>query len=122
MKTLWDLWYFGDMTQGIRPYRLISAKFDINEKDRKGPHLRAKKVMTYLDALIVESDLMLPGKSSVAELSSAENDVLFAAVLNAAMTQLYEDEGKEYKNKGALCYGTLYNALCMKKKRKGRED
>ena len=83
--------------------------------------MRARKAMTYFDELTLENALMLPGRSSVAELSPAENDVLFAAVLDVAVTQLYKNEGKDYKNKGALCYGTLYNALCMKK-RKEREN
>lgn len=119
LRTLWDLWYFGDMTEGIRPYRLISAKFDLNDKDRKGPHLRARKIMRYLDDLTRGEDYMLPpGKSSVAELTCFENEELFARVLDVAIGQLYKGEGKECKNKGALCYGTLYNALCMKKRRR----
>ena len=80
-----------------------------------------KHHMRLEESLDIELKALLDGRSSVAELSPAENDVLFAAVLDVAVTQFYKNEGKDYKNKGALCYGTLYNALCMKK-RKEREN
>jgi len=51
---LWNLWFFGDSTRSIGPYRYISTKFDLITKNCKVKRSRCCKVMDKLVSIAIE--------------------------------------------------------------------
>ena len=79
VKKLWDLWYYGDRSTGIRPYRLINKKWDINSKDNM-MYSRAQTVLNCIHKLIPQS--MPSDPVSISKLTLPEADSLFEVTFN----------------------------------------
>lgn len=80
---LWDLWLFGNMRLGIRPYQNINKDYDLCEKDMRGPHVRAKRVMGFFMKL--GESVMPEGATNFCELSFAQSDDMYDRVIEIAL-------------------------------------
>ncbi|KAG9402299.1 hypothetical protein AC1031_006925 [Aphanomyces cochlioides] len=107
VKSMWDLWHFGDKSTGIRPYKMISRQHDIQSLQHMRHH-RVASVMKALDALIPHN------MGSLSELLTHEVDAIFKQAFSALVDKLYSKQ----KNKRAeeMTCGTLYNRLCAFRK------
>jgi hypothetical protein len=130
VKQMWDLWWFGERNDGIRPYYMIS-RVDIKEE-----HLmfqtRASKVMEFCKVLVSEMNLLRAGISCISKLTITEADSVFHRMFKRLLSEAYTDDdhgndvddgdvdGDDRNKSGRrdeVCYGTLYNKYCIWKKR-----
>jgi hypothetical protein len=107
VKKLWDLWYYGDQSTGIRPYRLISRKFDVKKKEHMR-HTRASKVMDRIFTMIpVRAD----GSTVViSEMPLAEADCVFEVAYSCFLDGIY-DTTVDRTRKHELSYATAYQLM-----------
>jgi archaellum component FlaC len=109
-KTLWDLWFFGQKNQGIRPLYLINKAVDIQKKQHM-MHTRAKRVMQYYEKIVNDMNLLPSNVSSVALLSISESDKVFEMMYEQVIKDLYDN--KKVRRPHDICYGRIYNLLCQ---------
>ena len=107
-KTLWDLWWFGERSTGIRPYCKLKKHIDI-PKEQHMQYTRAKKVMEYLNKLFVQMNA-LQGNSDIQSISIAESDRVFEKIHEKAIEELYA--GTKESRVEEISYGRMYNVLC----------
>ena len=111
VKNLWDLWYHGNRSDGIRPYRLINKKLDVRKKDYM-IYSRATVVLKVLYNILelqFHPPMLLPNISS---LGLPESDLLFAGVYKVFISRLYKDTAN-LSRKDEISYGTAYKLLTM---------
>ena len=75
VRTLWDLWWFGDTSLNIAPYRMIRS-FDLTKPEYRVFLSKAAKVIKSLEALAVEN-------SNINRLSIIDSRALFSTTFNA---------------------------------------
>ncbi|OWY99979.1 hypothetical protein PHMEG_00028928 [Phytophthora megakarya] len=112
VKTLWNLWFFGDKDTGIRPYRLLRKQHDIMPQHRMR-HSRVRIVMEYMESLADKAELFPVGSKGVSMMQIPVADKVFDVVLTAMLSQLYSKMPKRAED---LSCGTLYNKLCQYRK------
>ncbi|OWZ02720.1 hypothetical protein PHMEG_00025674 [Phytophthora megakarya] len=110
MKTLWDLWNYGDRSRRIRPYRYL-ASIDINPQ-YKMRFTRAKMVMTHINSIIktAQTPTQRCWPPSATSFPSIEFDAAFEATYAKMLVQLYGDKAPGRPEE--ISYGRLYNLLC----------
>jgi len=126
---VYDLWFNGDMSRGIRPYRYLNRRVDIQKKDNMN-FCRIKGVMDTLEEIAVNSGSLTAGThlgvnedgvdifitddvNSICVLSKQEQDLLFVIIYNKFLEQYYPDGHVQRKND--LCCGTAYNKVSRMK-------
>lgn len=108
VKKLWDLWYYGDKSTGIRPYRLINKKLDIKCGPNAMQHNRAKSVMDRVANLIPAR----PDGTSVVvwKLSIVDADVVFEDAFKSFLDTIYCSTVDKTR-KHELSYSTAYQLM-----------
>ena len=108
VKSLWDLWWFGDRDTGIRPLHKIDFSNEL-----RGPYCnmrlsRAKSVAEYCTSLVHELQLLPEGVKKYEEVPIEDSDRIFKEMFEEhAIPRLYA--GKEETGRAMeICYGTLY--------------
>lgn len=115
VKTLWDMWWFGDRSTGIRPFKDMSLSIETQEKHSMRVS-RARMVIEFCHEVL----LRLPENVNiVSKLSLEKNDRIFEKMFEYAIEKLYEGKDKPGRPL-ELCYGTIYNHI-PKKSRRNRQ-
>ena len=117
---LCSLWFLGDRSLGIRPYRLIPPRVDLRTATQKGLYAKAKSCVAAIENIAVEKNLLPAG---VTALVNAGRD-LMAVVQNAydiLMDTLYpktaagDGRARKYQNGHSrpndISFTTIYNRL-----------
>ena len=117
VKMLWDLWWFGDRSTGIRPFKDINFAIELKEEHRMR-FSRAKSVVEYCLEVMQKLKLLPEEATSVAKLSLQESDEIFHRLYEYIIDKLYDERpGRPME----LSYGTIYNLKPKKgRKRKSR--
>jgi len=116
LKALWDLWFFGNADENIRPYRLINKEFDVKVND-KMHYSRAIKTISFTESLISEyrdpvtNAKLLANNQRIHTLSNTDSDKIFDIVYQHMMILLY---GTTTGREEELTYGGLYNLITKK--------
>jgi hypothetical protein len=109
VKAMWDLWFFGDRSTGIRPYRALSKSADVARQDQM-MYRRAEVTMQYIQKKVeAEGGRMPAGKRYVSQLTIVESDRIFDAVIMTLLAELYPPH--ELVRKEEIKYSTLYNLI-----------
>ena len=112
VKTLFDLWHHGNYNSGIRPYRMISRKFDIARKEHM-IYSRASSIMDVIEGYIRAENPpeLLTGDGTykiIEDLPMPVSDRLFQAAFNKLVAELYPDIDRRGRV-DETAYGTFYN-------------
>ncbi|KAF4144331.1 hypothetical protein GN958_ATG01933 [Phytophthora infestans] len=107
VKTMWNLWFFGDRGAKIRPYRQLSKQHDVSAAHRMR-HSRVSIVMEYLEQLAKETTALPAEVTRISDLQIPTADKVFDAAFSTMMSNLYTTIPKRAEE---LSCGTLYNRL-----------
>ena len=111
LKALWDLWYFGNKEQRIRPLKDIKD-VDMHNDKSKVRRSRARGVMSFCEELMKEYGLLID--KTVEELSIIESDNVFHQLFSIVTRKL---RGRRKVDRvEEKCYGTFYNWILKYKK------
>jgi hypothetical protein len=105
-KAIWDLWYFGVRSEGIRPLRLVNRNCDIGGTSQMN-YSRALKVIHFISDILSTHNILPPGKL-VTQLTQGESDRYFQAAWKILLSMLYQ---KKKNRDDQLTYGTIYNTI-----------
>ncbi|KAJ8579002.1 hypothetical protein ON010_g202 [Phytophthora cinnamomi] len=108
VKTVWNLWFFGDKDTQIRPYRLLNKQHDIMPAHRMR-HSRVSKVMAHMEQLAAEVNVLPSGITSISALHIPMADTVFDVVFAAMLSKLFATRPKRAEE---LSCDTIYNRLC----------
>jgi hypothetical protein len=114
VRTLWDLWFFGDRSTGIRPFKDLNLSVESQEKHSMRVS-RARVVIEYCHDILLRLHLLPENVNIVSKLSVEENDRIFEEMFEHAIAKLYEGKDKPGRPL-ELCYGAMYNHIPKKKK------
>ena len=121
VKTMWNLWYFGNSGLKVHPYRKMEP-YIAHDLDKHGRvrYSKAKRVMRMIEAEIVKQNLVAGGVEGIGSLSHEAADLVFAHAFGEVAKEFYpngECRGVE------VCIETLTNRLgrIASKKRKAAE-
>jgi hypothetical protein len=108
-KTLWDLWYFGDKSRGIRPYRLLEPRVEVRDPD-KMKYSRATTVLRALSNIMRELHPPPAVVPVVGRLSLTDSDKLFHELYKVLLERIYP-AGTKLDRKDETTYGNVYKLL-----------
>jgi hypothetical protein len=118
-KTMWDMWYKGDRSKEIGPFRFLTQK-DIKDKKNKVQLSRARGVMDKLTNIAKEYNYT-SSLSAISKFSVSEFDEIFDKCFKIVMGRDPNDveawDGREHCQPEEISYGTVYNTM-RKEKRK----
>jgi predicted DNA-binding protein len=106
VKMLWDLWWFGDRSTGIRP--LSKINFEVELLQHRMRQSRAKSVIEYCVGIVNDARLLPDRVSAVSSLSVGQSDTVFDSMYEQLIQNLYPPD----RMPGIpleICYGTVYN-------------
>ncbi len=118
VKTVWDLWFFGDKNSGIRSLRLISRQHDVQAKHAMR-HTRLKAVMDALETIAMERNLFPSPRRRVSDLSIEQSDEMFVVCFRCLLETVYESAPKR---PGEISCGAVYNRLCGYRNKQAQTD
>jgi hypothetical protein len=108
VKTLWELWWYGDKPKRIRPYRHIKS-FDLVGNKDVSAFCKAKKVINSIEAIGRRKGVF--SGTSLGEMSKVDNDRGFSV----SFVHLLEVLGRgKSVGEGELSYITLYDLIQKK--------
>ncbi len=115
-KTLFDFWYHGIFSEGIRPLKRLSRRFDIAAADMM-QFSRAATVMTIIEKIILSPThhLMPQGKTNINDITIVEGDAAFNEAYKLLISVLYS--GKKSYREEQISYGRIYNLICQSRER-----
>ncbi len=58
-KMLWDLWWFGNVDIGVRPYRLLRRQYDIGVGPPQNRYSHASVLITVLKKIMLEQQFVV---------------------------------------------------------------
>ena len=125
IKTLWDLWYFGKSSEGIRPYRHLDSTLQVNfhadltTKDDRENFSRAKRVIVALTDHICERKEKRKEEfeTELQTFSISDSDELYEQHFPSFISKFYENGNN--KSLG-LNYTTLANRMYARNPNKRR--
>ena len=90
VHNMWDLWFFGHMGNGIRPYRFINRYQDVLLNKDKKLVTAAKGVMDALTKIIVESEppLLVGGVQALKKLDQLTSDRILPRAIRLLVEKL----------------------------------
>ena len=95
VKTIWDLWYFGNTRLKVRPYReLLKHKGDLKDKGSKERFSKAANIMKRMEDMCFKHGLIPEEHASIADMDVIAADEVFETVLPLVVSDLY-GEGKK---------------------------
>jgi hypothetical protein len=110
VKTMWDLWLYGDKTTKIQPYRFIQPVRDFVDNHAKKPISQSKKVINEIATEIFKlpnspikswNDLIQAPQT----ITDRQFEIGFTNLINKINT------GNHHRRIGELCVGTVYNSI-----------
>lgn len=104
MQLLWNLWFHGDKSTKIRPYRLLHCKTDLPDRKCQGNYSKAKFMMHKLD----EFKDAVSASISVDSLSDDQSILLFQSCFSKMVDFVYPDPAKRIRT-AEVCYTTYYD-------------
>jgi hypothetical protein len=108
VKTLWELWWYGDKPKRIRPFRHIKS-FDLTESRDNSAFCKAKKVIHSLESIGRRQGVF--SGNSLSDMNKIENDRGFSH----SYVRLLEFIGRgRQPAEGELSYITVYDLLQKK--------
>ena len=112
VKALWDLWWYGDRDTQIRPFYKITFSKELKKKSSCAMNVsRAKSVIEYCVALVLELRLLPQGVREIYQLSIENSDKIFNVMFKEhAITRLYagrEEPGRPME----ITVGTIYKYI-----------
>ena len=119
-KVIFDLWWRGDASIGIRPFRLISKSHDICAQDVMH-YTRARGVMNYLESILRDpaNNILVDFRVSIGSLSVVEHDVAFNKAYEICLQRIYGGEiGYNSRRHCDLCVGSIFNKIPKKTTRR----
>jgi hypothetical protein len=105
LKNLWDLWYFGDKEQRIRPFKDIDD--DMHSDKSKVRRSRARGVMLFCETLIKEYGIL--NDKTITQLSIIDSDNAFQEIFMVLVRKLRGR--RNIKRVEEKSYGTFYKWL-----------
>ena len=121
IKTMWNLWYFGNGDLKIHPYRKMSPYINHDlDKPGRERHSRAKRIMGLLEKEIVRLNLVDGGIDGIASLSMQEADAVFMRAFEELITQLYPD--RQVGRALQVSIDTLCNRIPIVKRNKRKAE
>ena len=115
MRTLWDLWYFGQEASNVAPYRLLHV-WDLDTKADRAMLSKAAKVMERLSFIAVERTATL----ILRDLNINNSRVEFAIAFNTLCLTLTGGalaQDIDRRHFGDSSYVTFYDMILRHKKR-----
>jgi hypothetical protein len=117
VKSVWDLWWHGDVSSLIRPYHSIDFSLELKESHIRMRACRAGRCIDYLVDLVKTHEFLPEGHSSLSKLSLEQTDEVFIKVFPIAIEKLYAIKKKQPGRPLELTYGTMYDIIPKPKKR-----
>lgn len=115
MRTLWDLWWHGDKTLNIAPYRMLHT-FDLTKKENRSHLSKAGRVMAVMEKIVKDDD----GTVVLKKLGIVESRLKFASAFDslcASFSPLSPIEEIDRRRYGDSSYITFYDIIVRLKKR-----
>ena len=103
VKTISDLWWYGDASKRVRPYHFIRA-FDLQRNADVSALSKAKKVLKELE----EIERTAPDEKPVSQMTKHEGDQFFSRAFVKLMTALGRSQQVAV---GELSYITVYDLI-----------
>ena len=115
VRTLWDLWWHGDQTRNIAPYRMLHT-FDLTKPEYRSHLSKAGRVMAAMEESVKNEDATVVLK----KLGVAESRLKFASdfdFLCASFSPQSPIEEMDRRRYGDSSYITFYELVVRLKKR-----
>jgi len=103
VQLLWNLWFFGDTTKSIGPFRNICVKADLTVNHDKVRRARCAGVIEKMIAIAVDGGMIARARDVV----DGNSQTVFVYAYDQLMTQLYETSRRPED----LVIDTIYNRL-----------
>ncbi len=107
-KMLWDLWFFGNVDIGVRPYRLLRRQYDIRKGPPQNRYSHASVVITVLKNIMLEQN-MVESDFDFANIDLVTSDTKFQMGYNYLIRHIYRDNIPMKHDQ--LSYMTIYENL-----------
>ncbi|RHY23291.1 hypothetical protein DYB25_007252 [Aphanomyces astaci] len=75
LRTMWDLWHFGDTTVGVCPFRFLPSQ-DLKEREDKSCLSRASRVMRTMATIAIDHEFV-QSEDDISQLGPAEYDDVY---------------------------------------------
>jgi hypothetical protein len=111
VKTMWNLWHYGNLSERIRPYKLLNTdghRADLKEKKQKVNLYRANVVMSKLLQIAVNLNL-LGENDSIESLPRERADEIYYKSYDMMIMELYDEHPLRMNE---INYNTIANRLC----------
>jgi hypothetical protein len=103
-RTIWDLWFLGNVQLKICRYSVIDPKFELAAKACRERQSKAKKVMDKMIKILIEDSEI----SSQKEINETNVQLMFDYSYNKLIREIY---GQEIPRPGDLGVTTVYQRL-----------
>ena len=112
VKTMWNLWYFGNSGLRIRPYKNLT-KFhdDLRTARDKTRFSRAKRVITNMESIYMAAE---SGDLRVSDMTLQASDALFERTFAVFIGQLYPEHRRTMHKAHEIMVDTLANRIYAK--------
>lgn len=113
-KVLWDLWFFGNFTEGVRPLRLIDRKYDILLNNCNMNYSRAMSVINFIQEIQDNFPDSFPSKIIFNTMTKPQSDEYFMSAWNhvVELLELADSKCKTKDNRiGEKSFGTVSNKI-----------
>ncbi len=98
---MWDLWFFGKMSENIRPYRHINPRHDLPSKNCRINFCRAKFVMNLMVYYAIKDNVIAREQ----DINASNSEAAYKAGYENVMECVYG----EIPSRGqAKCVNTIY--------------
>lgn len=114
MRSLWDLWWFGDLSTNVTPYRKFRS-FDLATKEARALMSKATKVMDTLEELAKVDNPAI----NLGQLSIIDSRAVFASTFHTVCQSFAPDltlEQLDRRHYGTKSYVTFYDLISSKKR------
>jgi hypothetical protein len=115
VKTLFDLWNFGDVNRRICPFRRLEQS-DIPKKSDQKKLIKARRIMKEIERRAIVDDIW-PNQRSIRSLGIPAANCIFQDGYEKLLTSIEEGKRRrnlrfnEYRRDNEIQYVTLYNDL-----------
>lgn len=117
VKTMWNLWYYGHVSEGIQPYKRLKRKGyedDLKTKQERSYLYRASLVMGELEATIRMNGLLPEEEQDIGSLETTLSDSIFDSAFPIFWSSLYTTT--KCHRPQQVQYATLGNRILKKRK------
>ena len=103
VKEIWDLWWFGNQRERIRPFKRLEARFEFTRTVDKVNLAKVRNLMTYLLGIANEKQVIPEialgaGGLSVLHKTKKVSDDIFGVAYGELINRLYKPNKRERVN------------------------